>query len=161
IVETVNARKEGGRARRMALDATSEKYFALQVQKEFASLVPVELVVASETVEMPGGEKMTKKQLLGSRFVAEIDDNHAVLAPERYLREDFRRERKDRGTFVCEIGPGGEHGDTFDSHKLAMHALNSNGEGAFTGALAAAVVLQPTRRDHLGRESYRLSAMEI
>jgi hypothetical protein len=142
IIETTNARQEGGRARRLCLDATSERYFAMEVQKEFGGLIPVELVIASETVEIPGGEKITKKQLLGSRWVSVIDDNHAVLAPERYLREDFRRVRKDRGNFVAEIGPGGEHGDTFDSHKLAQHALISNGEGAFTSESAAQVVYQ-------------------
>jgi hypothetical protein len=132
IVETVNARKEGGRARRMAIDATNERYFATELQHELCAIVPVELVISSETVEMPGGEKITKKSLLGGQLVAEIDDNRAVLPPERYLREDFRRVRKDRGLFVTEIGPGGEHGDTFDSHKLAKHALSST-QGAFTG----------------------------
>jgi hypothetical protein len=125
VVQEVNERKEGGRARRLAVDATSERYFAIELQRELAALVPVELVIASETVELPTGEKMTKKSLLGSLWVAEIDDNRAVLAPERYLREDFRRVRKDKGTFVCEVGPSGEHGDTFDSHKLARHALVS------------------------------------
>ncbi|ODU24544.1 MAG: hypothetical protein ABS95_01765 [Verrucomicrobia bacterium SCN 57-15] len=142
IVEVTNARPEGGRARRMAIDATSERYFAVQLQREFAPLVPVELVISSETVETPGGEKMTKKQMLGAKWVSVIDDNRAILPPERYLREDFRRVRKDRGTFACEIGPGGEHGDTFDSHKLAMHAIESVGDGAFTSETAAQVVYQ-------------------
>lgn len=129
VVQEVNGRKEGGRARRLAVDATSERYFAIGLQRELGALVPVELVIASETIEVAGGEKVTKKTWLGSLWVGEIDDNRAVLPPERYLREDFRRVRKDKGTFVCEVGPGGEHGDTFDSHKLARHALVST-EGA-------------------------------
>ena len=127
IVETVNRRPEGGRARRMAIDATSERYFAIEVQRELRALVPVELVIASETVDLPGGETATKKAWLGSLWVAQIDDNHAVLPPERYLRDDFRRVRKDRGSFACEAGPNGEHGDTFDSHKLAFYALKGLG----------------------------------
>jgi hypothetical protein len=37
VVETVNARKEGGRARRLCIDATNERYFATEVQKELAA----------------------------------------------------------------------------------------------------------------------------
>jgi hypothetical protein len=162
IVEQANARPEGGRARRMCVDATSERYFAIQLQRELAAWIPVELVISSETVETAGGEKMTKKQMLGAKWVSVIDDNHAVLAPERYIREDFRRVRKDRGTFVCEIGPGGEHGDTFDSHKLAQHALESTGQGAFTSETAAQVVyqnqgsLRPTQYQLPPERSYRI-----
>lgn len=131
IVEIVNARPKGGRARRFGIDATSERYFAIEVQRELRALVPVELVIASETVELPGGESATKKAWLGSLWVAAIDDNRAVLAPERYLRDDFRRVRKDRGSFTCEAGPNGEHGDTFDSHKLAHFMLKSSGPVAY------------------------------
>jgi len=127
IVETVNARSAGGRVRRLAIDATSERYFAVQFQRELSALVPVELVISSESVELPGGETVNKKTWLGSRFIGAIDDNHATLAPERYLRDDFRRVRKVKGAFDCELGPNGEHGDTFDSHKLAYHALTSTG----------------------------------
>ena len=163
IIETCNARPEGGRARRLCLDATSERYFAMALQKEFAGLIPVELVISSETVEMPGGEKLTKKQLLGSRWVAELDDNHAVLAPERYIREDFRRVRKDRGSFVTEVGPGGEHGDTFDSHKLACHALTSSGDGAFTGETISQVAWQGMDRgaERLTPMGWRLGRNEL
>lgn len=127
IVETIAERPEGGRARRLCIDATSERYFAVQFQREFAALVPVELVISSETVELPSGDKVNRKTWLGSRWIGVIDDNQAVLPPERYLREDFRRVRKVKGLFDCEAGPNGEHGDTFDSHKLAHHALTGAG----------------------------------
>src|SRR5262249_19232637 len=54
IVRTVNARREGGRMRRLCVDATNERYFAQEVQREFMALVPVEMVIGSETVQMPG-----------------------------------------------------------------------------------------------------------
>ncbi len=127
VVETVNARKDGGRARRMAVDATNERYFATEVQRELAALVPVELVVGSETVELPGEEPITKKALLGNQLVAVFDDNQITVAPERYIKTDMRLVKRDRGSFSAEVGPGGEHGDTFDSHKLALHALDSTG----------------------------------
>lgn len=131
IVQEVNARPEGGRARRLCIDATSERYFAVEVQRELAALVPVELVIASETVELPGQEPITKKALLGNQLVADLDDNKGTLPPEKYLKDDFRRVKRDRGSFTCEAGPNGEHGDTFDGDKLALHALNSSG-GALT-----------------------------
>lgn len=131
IVQLVNARKEGGRARRLCVDATNERYFAAQVQREFAALVPVELVVASETVEKPGEEKITKKALHGNALANDINENRATLPPERYIKDDFRRVKRDRGSFSCEMGEHGEHGDTFDSTKLALHALTSTG-GAIT-----------------------------
>lgn len=136
IVETVNARQQpdgtpGGRARRMAVDATNERYFATELQQEFAALVPVELVIQSETVEQPGKEPITRKAQLGAMLVDEFDNNRITIAPSRYLKTDMRLVKRDRGTFVSDIGTNGEHGDTFDSHKLANHALDSSG-GAIT-----------------------------
>lgn len=139
VVETVNERPEGGRARRMAIDATNERYFAVEVQRELAALVPVELVIGSETVELPGEEPITKKALLGNRLVGAFEDNQMTVAPERYLKTDIRLVKRDRGSFACDTGPNGEHGDVFDSHKLALHALSSRGgalesaEGIFAG----------------------------
>jgi hypothetical protein len=131
IVQTVNSRRQGGRARQLCMDATNERYFATEVQRELSALVPVQLVVASETVEQPGGEKITRKALLGNLLANEVNDNRATLPPERYIKDDFRRVKRDRGSFSCETGPNGEHGDTFDSHKLALHALISTA-GAIT-----------------------------
>ena len=125
VVEEIRAARPGNPPRRMAVDATNERYFATEVQRELSSLVPVELVVGSETVEQPGSEPITKKALLGSQYVDAIDNNRVTLAPERYIRDDHRLVRRDRGSFDCELGPNGEHGDTFDSHKLALHALTS------------------------------------
>jgi hypothetical protein len=59
--------------------------------------------------------------------VAVFDDNQITVAPERYIKTDMRLVKRDRGSFSAEVGPGGEHGDTFDSHKLALHALDSTG----------------------------------
>lgn len=146
------------RARRLCIDATSERYFAIELQREMASLVPVELVIASETVEQPGGETITKKALLGSNYVAELDDNHVTLPPERYLRDDHRLVKRDRGSFVADIGTQGEHGDTFDSNKLALHALTST-QGAIesmAGIRVPRAAVRPRRltaRQFLGRAS--------
>lgn len=136
IVETVNARPQGGRARKVAQDFTSEKYFGERIKKRLRALVPVENVVASETIERPGGEKVTMKQYLGSQYVAELEDNHLTLPPERYVREDHRLPKREKGSFICEADAQGRHGDTFDSSKLGIHALISRGDAH---AVAAAV----------------------
>ncbi len=129
IVQAVAERRVVGgnrRARRLCVDATNERYFAQRVRKELAALVPVELVIGSETTEVPGQpEPMTMKQFLGSRLVGDLDDNRLTLPPERYLREDWRLVRKEKGQFVCEPDANGRHGDTFDGTKLGRHALKS------------------------------------
>jgi len=126
-VQVVNARKDGGRARRLCIDATNERYFASEVRDELGGLVPVELVIGSETIELPGKEeKITMKQMLGAMYVAELNDNHLALPPERYLKEDHRLPRMEKGQFVCDPDVMGRHGDTFDSGKNSIWALKSN-----------------------------------
>lgn len=123
VLQAVERRQAGGRAKALAVDATSEKYFAAALKKELAAMVPVDLVNASERVERPGHEPMNYKQWLGSQLVGELDDNHMTLPAERYVREDFRLVKKERGQFVCEPDVMGRHGDTFDAVKLGLHAI--------------------------------------
>lgn len=137
IAEAVAARAEGGPARRMSMDATNERYFCETLRRDLARYVPVELVVMSETIERPTGETMTMKQYLGSLLVGVIDDNHLTLPPDRYVREDFRLVKKEKGDFVCEPDENGRHGDTFDSTKLGKRALMNAG-----GAISAETLAQ-------------------
>lgn len=127
LIKAVSKRPIGGRARALHIDATNERYFATSLRQSLTGLVPVHLIISSETDMGPGGEPMTKKQLLGGRLVAELDDNHLTIPPERYIRDDWRLVKKDRGLFVCDPDVDGKHGDTFDSSKLALNALVSNG----------------------------------
>ena len=133
ILSAVAARREGGRMRRLAIDATGDRLFAKTMQMELSREgVPVELVVASETVEMPGYDTpVTKKTWLGDKYVAALNDNKHTFPPERYFREDHRMPKKIKGLYVCEPSSDGKHGDTFDSGKLAQHALSSSA-GAIT-----------------------------
>jgi hypothetical protein len=131
IVEAVNGRKAGGRARRLCQDATSEKYFCERIKKRLRSLVPVVNLVGSETIERPGGERMTMKQFLGAQYVGVLEDNNLTLPPDRYLREDHRLVKRDRGSFVCDPDAQGRHGDTFDSGKNSVQALKSRGGDAY------------------------------
>lgn len=132
IVDAVKARPSGGSARRLAIDATGERYFAESIRRELGSEIPVELVVASESIHAPGMTAPTNfKQYLGSELVGELDDNHLWLPPERYLREDFRLVKKERGMFTCEADGQGRHGDTFDAVKLGLRALRCGGLDEF------------------------------
>lgn len=147
--------------RRLCVDATNEKYFAADLRRDLGKFCAVEMVVGSEKMERAGTEPMNMKQWLGSQLVAELEDNHFLLPPERYVREDFRLVKRDRGQFVCEPDAAGRHGDTFDAVKLAVHALKSS-NGAFTNELASKVVLQQPRETTiaLGGE-WRLAANEF
>jgi hypothetical protein len=126
LLGAVKERKEGGRARRLCIDATNERYFATEMRKELSHELPVELVIGSETIQRPGMEEpMTMKQFLGGQLVDTIDDNQITLPAERYVKEDFRLVRKERGQFVCDPAPDGKHGDTFDATKLGQKAVSS------------------------------------
>jgi hypothetical protein len=114
-------------ARKLCVDATNERYFADDLAMKLQALVPVDQVIASERFERPGHEPMTVKTWLGSQLVGELEDNHVTLPPERYLREDFRLVKKEKGLFTCEPDVNGRHGDTFDAVKLALHALLGSG----------------------------------
>lgn len=127
IVDAVAKRIAGGRAKSMNIDATNERYWAASTRDRLRSNLPVGLVVGSEAHEAPGVERMTKKQFLGSRLISVLDDNKLTLPPDRYIRDDFRLVKKDRGLLVCDPDIDGKHGDTFDAVKLAIAALSSGG----------------------------------
>ena len=121
IREALDLRK-GRRARRLCVDATNEKYYAVSVRKEFSDQVIVELVVSSESTEY-GGARMLVKTYLGNLVVKAMEDGHLILPESRYVKDDYRLVKRDRGGFATETDSQGRHGDTFDSDKLAMHGL--------------------------------------
>jgi len=130
VINAVAERGAGGRARALDIDATNERYFASTLQKKFRALVPVNLIIGSEAVERPGYERMSMKQYCGSLLVGTLDDNHMTLPQARYVKEDFRLVKKDRGMFVCTPDGQGRHGDTFDGVKLSIMAIK-DGSGTF------------------------------
>lgn len=134
VLDVIQKRAGGGRAKALAIDATNERYDAEAQRKRFRKRVPVLLVVGSEgitTEQKPGLDKPTNwKEYLGDQYVAKLDDNHLTLPPERYVYQDHRLVMKDRGKFVCEPNEQGMHGDTFDGNKLALHALVHRGGDA-------------------------------
>ena len=141
VLDVIQKRPGGGRAKAISIDATNERYDAESQRKRFRRRVPVHLIVSSEgitTEEKPGLDKPTNwKEFLGDQYVAKLDDNHLTLPPERYTYTDHRLVMKDRGKFVCEPNEQGMHGDTFDGNKLSLHSLVFRGVDA--KAIPAAV----------------------
>lgn len=126
VANTIANRPRGGPARRLCIDATSERYFAQETADELRRLIPIELIVSSVSVNPPGyRQPVNYKTWLGDLYTAEINDNHYTLPPEIYFKDDHRLVVKDRGAFQCDPQPDGKHGDTFDSGKLAQFALAS------------------------------------
>lgn len=129
LVEAICARPEGGAPKRLCVDASNERYFAGLVARALARLVTVQPVLGGERIERPGEEAQTMKQFLGNLLVNTLEDGRLILAPEAYLKKDFRLVKRDRGSFATDIAPDGAHGDVFDSHKLALWALEGKGSG--------------------------------
>ncbi len=129
VIDTIGARPSGGPARRLCLDSSNERYFAEETGDLLRAVVPVELVNASTAVHPPGYDEPTNmKTWLGDLYSTEFNDNHYAAPPEAYYKEDHRLVVKERGLYQAEPDPkDGKHADTFDSGKLAQHALVSAG----------------------------------
>jgi hypothetical protein len=119
-----------GPARRLCIDATNETLFANDMKKAFQGEVLVEPIVASQAVRLPGQkEPVTYKVLLGHELLNVLNDGRLALPPERYIKEDFRLVKRNRGTFETELTSQGMHGDTFDACKLALRAVTAKPPG--------------------------------
>jgi len=124
VLETIAARPRGGRARRLCIDASSERYFAQETSDLLRHLVPVELVIHSAAIHPPGyAQPVNMKTCLGDLYSAHFNDNHYTAPPGSYFKTDHRLVIKDRGAYLCDPFPDGMHGDTFDSAKLAHWPL--------------------------------------
>jgi hypothetical protein len=131
----------GLKARRLCVDATSERYFAADLRQHLLGIIPVDLIISSESTEYMG-EKMIFKQYLGNLLVNTIDDGYLALPKENWIQKDFRSVVRDRGTFEAEVDEEGRHGDCFDAVKLSLHALITPGgpiqaSGAQVGTYAS------------------------
>lgn len=113
-------------ARRLVMDASNERYFAARVRKDLSALVPVELVVSSESTEFMG-ESMPMKTYLGNLVVNAMDDGLLAIPEARWLKDDFRLVVRDKGGFQNLVDSAGNHADVFDAAKLALHGLRGKG----------------------------------
>lgn len=126
ILESILAARPASEWRRLCIDASSEKYHAQNMRKRFQNRLAVDLVSNGEAIDFQG-ERYSYKTLLGDLYVSAFEDSIIALPPEVFILEDHRLVKKQSGGYVTEVDEGGNHGDTFDSGKLAYwgHILGS------------------------------------
>ena len=114
--------------RGLAIDATSEKFFAADVEKHFVGKLLVAKVVASENYEYKG-TKMLYKVFCGNLLVNRFTDGLIGTPKCDWLEKDFRSVQRAAGSFTAEVGEDGGHADCFDGVKLSVFQLFSGNEG--------------------------------
>jgi hypothetical protein len=123
VLDCIAGRESGGGARRLCIDATNETLFAQDVRRHLMGKVLVEAIMAGAAAKVPGQrEPVSYKVLLGHELLAALGDGRLALPPGRYIKDDFRLVKRNRGSFETELNPQGMHGDTFDACKLALRA---------------------------------------
>lgn len=118
ILESILDARPAAEWRRLCIDASSEKYHAQTMRKKFRQRLPVDLISNGEAIDFQG-ERYSYKTLLGDLYVSAFEDNIIALPPETFVLDDHRLVKKQAGGYVTEVDEGGNHGDTFDSGKLA------------------------------------------
>ena len=132
IATVIRNRPSGGPARRLCIDASNERLAAEETATDLRPFVPVELVLGGASIHPPGYTEPTNyKTYLGDLYSAAVNENTIALPPDPYIKADHRMPMKDQGKYVCTPDADGRHGDTFDSSKLALYALQSS-QGALT-----------------------------
>ena len=109
--------------RALAIDATSEVYWATEVREELEGVCDVLLVKNSERLDFMG-ERVLYKTYLGNLLVNAIDEGMVDLPNAAEVKDDFRLVKKMKGGFDNALDSAtGRHGDLFDGAKLSIHAL--------------------------------------
>lgn len=116
--------------RRLVIDASSEKYYAADIRTMFSRRVAVELVGGNQKLSFRG-EEMDAKTLLGNMYSSAMEDGFILLPTGAWIELDLRLVKREAGRFITDLGKGGEHGEVFDSGKLAYWGLHS-GSGKVT-----------------------------
>lgn len=106
----------------VVIDASNERFFAIDLRREIMREfgIPVYLYIAGETVEVTPGQKLTKKTYSGNLLVNAIEDGDMPLPAARWLEDDIRSVRREKGLFENVLDAAGNHGDVFDALKM-MH----------------------------------------
>lgn len=66
---------------------------------------------------------MTKKTYAGNLLANAIDDGTMPLPAARWLEDDLRSVRRERGLFVNVLDAAGNHGDCFDALKMLHYGF--------------------------------------
>lgn len=155
VLSDLDSRKK--KARGLAVDASSEKFLCAQIAREFSKFCPVRLVASGETLDWKG-EKLSYKQLLGNLYSALFEDALIGLPEGEWIMEDHRLVMREKGSFMANLGPNGEHGDTFDSGKLANWCLVRGGRAEIH---AASITPQSDGRSLTGLKNWLAKKMGV
>jgi len=134
--------RRGIRPRGLAIDASNETFNALRLRSAFSHLVPVELIKSGESwVDPATGTKMLWKQRLGDNYVESFLNGCHWLPSGDWLVADHSLATKGPSGYDNRTSKG-NHGDTFDSGKLAEEMLRQSRcstaiEGVSAGTLTA------------------------
>ena len=123
------------KAKAVAIDATSEVYWATEVREELEGVCDVILVKNSEKLDVMG-ERVLYKTYLGQLLVNAIDEDQIDVPNDFNVKDDFRLVKKMKGGFDNSLDAAtGRHGDLFDGTKLSLHALIEGTEEAKADAV--------------------------
>lgn len=126
----------GCRPKRICIDSSNERYFAVSVKREFSRYGTVTLVVSGETLDVHGA-RMSYKAYLGNEYANAFEDGQLAIPPDRWVKEDHRLMKKVKGSFDNELDSAGNHGDTADAGKLALFGLTKRGGPVQAEAISA------------------------
>lgn len=153
----------GTRVSRIGIDATNERFYANQVQREMRDIAPVELIVGSETPRELEGltarERMNFKSYTGNLLVNMMDDGNVELPMARWVKDDWRLVVRSKGGFDNMVDSAGNHGDTFDAAKIANYLMMKRGGPAAVDAIAVGGQSDDDKRrafmspDHFGDDN--------
>jgi hypothetical protein len=118
-LETILASAPARSLESLCVDASNERYHAQNVKKRMRKHLPVHLIVSGETIVWEG-EKFSYKTLLGQLYVSAFEDQRMSLPGGEWLIKDHRLVKNHAGGFATDLDDEGNHGDTFDSGKLAL-----------------------------------------
>ncbi len=122
-------KQAGARIQALNIDASNERYYATQLKSRITDC-PVNLIVSGEVVETgdPTQPEMRQKERLGNLLVNTANARLLACPDVEWIKTDWLLVKKEKGLFVTEVDPAGNHGDTFDSTKHSLDALESSGE---------------------------------
>lgn len=144
IVKTIleDIRRAGFVGVKLSIDASNEVYHARNLKRDLAHLAQISLIKGGSNLEYKG-EKMDSKTLLGNMYANDYNDGKITTPTGKWIAEDRRLVKKKGGAFYADLGKNGEHGDTFDSGKLAHWGLrnkSSNNSGVRAVAVGGTAV---------------------
>lgn len=118
-------KQKGANVQRLCVDSSNERFFATQLKQEIKG-TDVELILSGEVVQV-GDQQMRQKERCGSLLVNTANARNLWLPPDAWVKSDFLLAKKEKGLFQNDLDPAGNHGDTFDSTKLSILALDGSG----------------------------------